>query len=57
MDQRINLSKILIKIQQFSYKKMSLKSRLQNGGHFVSALMHENKEIVLLIIMIETIFF
>ena len=32
-----NLSKILIEIHAFSFKKMQLKYRLENGGHFVSA--------------------
>ena len=34
-----NLSKILIGIQTFSFKKMQLKCRLRNGVHFVSASM------------------
>ena len=32
-----NFSEILIKIRTFSFKKMRLKCRLWNGGHFVSA--------------------
>ena len=32
-------SEILIDINAFLYKKMHLKSRLQNGCHFVSASM------------------
>ena len=34
-----NVSDILIGIQAFSFKKMHLKCHLQNGIHFVSALM------------------
>ena len=34
-----NFSEILIKIHTFSFKKMYLKCRLENGGHFVSAPM------------------
>ena len=34
-----NFSEILIKILTFSFKKMRLKCRLWNGGHFVSASM------------------
>ena len=33
-------SVIWIKIQYCSYKKMILKYRLQNGGHFLSTLMY-----------------
>ena len=35
----INLSEVLIEIHIFSLKKMHLKCRLENGGHFVSATM------------------
>ena len=34
-----NFSQILIKSNTFSFKKMYLKCRLENGGHFVSASM------------------
>ena len=34
-----NFSEIRIKIHTFSLKKMHLKSRLQNGSHFVLASM------------------
>ena len=37
----INSSEIWIKIQQISSKKMNLKRRLQNGGHFVSVSIHK----------------
>ena len=33
-----NFNEILIGIYIFSFKKMHLKCRLENGGHFVSAL-------------------
>ena len=35
---RTNLNEMLIKMQQFSFKKMRLKMPSRNGGHFVSAL-------------------
>ena len=34
-----NFSEILIKILTYSFKKVRLKCRLRNGGHFVSASM------------------
>ena len=34
-----NFSEILIEIHAFSFKKMHLKCRLENGGYFVSATM------------------
>ena len=34
-----NFSELLIEIHTFSLKKMHLKSRLENGSHFVSASM------------------
>ena len=34
-----NFSEMLIEIHTFSFKKMQLKCRLENGGHFVSASM------------------
>ena len=34
-----NFIEILIDIHTFSFKKMHLKGRLENGGHFVSASM------------------
>ena len=36
---RKNASEIVIEILTFPFKKMRLKSRLRNGGHFVSASM------------------
>ena len=36
---RTNFNKILLEIHTFSFKKIHLKCRLENGGHFVSASM------------------
>ena len=37
--QGINFSEMLIEIHTFSFKKINLKCRLENGGHFVPASM------------------
>ena len=42
----INFSEILLKIHTFSFKKMSLKRRLWNGGHFVSTSMDGQSKIL-----------
>ena len=34
-----NFNEILIKVQTFSFKKMHIKCRLENGGHLVSSSM------------------
>ena len=40
-----NFSKILIRLNTFSFKKMLIKMSSENGGHFVTASMCKNGEV------------